>query len=80
MCDACEFEFAMAYPDFGKGYIQIHHLKPVSFLTGEKLNIDQAILNVRPLCANCHQMVHTDNPPIRIDQLKARIRVSYTYG
>ena len=80
LCDACEFEFAMAYPDFGDGYIQIHHLKPVSFLTGERLNLDQAIQNVCPLCANCHQMVHIDSPPIPIDQLKAKMRVSYTYN
>ncbi len=78
-CLACDFEFRRAYRAIGKGYIQIHHLKPVSFMQGEPLNMNVALSNVRPLCANCHQMVHTQTPPLSIDELKSKVRVSYTY-
>ena len=79
-CQACRFEFEQAYGAIGEGYIQIHHLRPVSFLSGEPMNLQRALRNVRPLCANCHQMVHTRTPPLPIDTLRKRLRVSYSYA
>ncbi len=79
MCNACDFEFALAYPKLGNGYIQIHHLRPVSYLRGEKLEISRALQNVCPLCANCHQMVHRDNPPMAISKLQKILKVNYQY-
>ena len=79
-CAACQFEFGSAYPHIGKGYIQIHHLKPISFMHGEPLNLSAALRNVKPLCANCHQMVHTRTPPISIADLQSTLKVSYYYS
>ena len=79
-CEACEFEFARAYPSIGDGYIQIHHLKPVSFLKGKVLRIDEALSNVCPLCANCHQMVHRKRPPISVRALRSTLKVRYRYA
>ncbi len=79
-CAACDFEYGLAYPNIGEGYIQIHHLKPVSFMRGETINLSDALNNVCPLCANCHQMVHTSTPPLAITKLKSILRVSYSYG
>ena len=79
MCKSCEFEFAAAYPGVGDGYIQIHHIKPVSYMRGEEIDMDQALANVCPLCANCHQMVHRSTPPLSIVDLQSHLRVSYTY-
>ena len=78
-CRACHFEFARAYPGIGDGFIHIHHLKPVSFMRGEAINLSEALTNVRPLCANCHQMVHTERPPLSIAYLRSITRVSYIY-
>lgn len=78
-CKACEFEFAVAYPGIGDGYIQIHHLKPVSYMKGEEIDMAHALDNVCPLCANCHQMVHRSTPYLSIADLKSHLRVSYTY-
>lgn len=78
-CHACGFDFALAYPDIGNGTIQIHHLKPVSYMRGEPLKLRDALRNVRPLCANCHLMVHKKNPPITIDELMKILQVSYDY-
>ena len=79
LCEACTFEFGAAYPRIGEGYIQIHHLKPVSYMRGEPLKLSEALANVRPLCANCHQMVHRERPPVTIANLRAILNVSYDY-
>lgn len=78
-CTACAFDFSQAYPGIGEGFIHIHHLKPVSFLQGEPVNIGDALANVRPLCANCHQMVHTRKPPLSIAELQLSTKVRYQY-
>lgn len=79
-CSTCDFDFAAAYPGVGEGYIQIHHLKPVAFMEGEPLSMRDALANVRPLCANCHQMVHRRHPPMPLSVLRAMLRVSYIYS
>ena len=79
-CVACSFEFEKAYGAIGSGHIHIHHLKPVSFMRGEPLNIECALQNVRPLCANCHQMAHTKTPPLPMEQLRCHVRVAYNYS
>ncbi len=80
LCAACEFEFALAYPGIGDGYIEIHHLRPVSYMRGEPLRISEALGNVRPLCANCHRMIHTSRPPRLIEDIRRYLKVSYSYG
>ena len=79
-CSACEFEFSKAYGSTGRGYIQIHHLKPVSFMRGEPMSMSDALANVRPLCANCHQMAHRKTPPLKIADIRSIVRVSYNYS
>lgn len=79
-CSACDFDFSKAYPQIGNGFIHIHHLKPVSFMSGEPMNIEQALANVSPLCANCHQMVHRRRPPVPIPKLQTMLKVSYAYA
>ena len=54
-----------------RGYIQIHHLKPVSFMRGEPMSMSDALANVRPLCANCHQMAHRKTPPLKIADIRS---------
>ena len=42
-CTTCEFEFSRAYGALGRGYIEIHHLRPVSFLSGEPMRFSDAL-------------------------------------
>ena len=79
-CRACCFDFARAYPGIGDGIIHIHHLKPVSYMRGEPMNMDEALENVRPLCPNCHRIVHTKKPPLSIATVRASIAFSYNYS
>lgn len=58
-CEACGFDFARRYPRHGEGYIECHHIKPLSELRpGEETAPDDLAL----LCSNCHRMVHYRRP------------------
>jgi hypothetical protein len=69
ICSACEFDFSVAYGKIGIGYIHVHHLNPLSANDGRPLKINP-IKDLRPVCPNCHEMLHRTNPPYSIDQLK----------
>ena len=79
-CTACSFNFGIAYVGVGDGYIQIHHLEPISFGGERELTLDKAIGKVRPLCANCHVMVHRRDPWLTVEDLTDTLRVAYTYA
>ncbi len=66
-CQICGFNFD-EYGDIGKNYIQVHHKELLS-LKKEEYIIDP-INDLIPLCANCHVMVHSKNPPYEIEELK----------
>ena len=55
-CVACGFNFGEAYGEFGEGYIQVHHVTPVSELT--EASTPDPETDLVPLCANCHAIVH----------------------
>jgi len=65
-CIACGFNFKSFYGDIGTGFIECHHLNPVS-TAGE---ITLSVKDIAVLCSNCHRMVHTSNPPLTIDRLR----------
>ena len=55
-CQACGMEFETVYGEIGKGYIEVHHLSPIS-QTGGEHPVDPKT-DLVPLCANCHAMIH----------------------
>lgn len=55
-CFGCGFDFEKYYGKRGAGYIEIHHIKPLSELDEEiEVNAETDLI---PLCSNCHRMVH----------------------
>lgn len=56
-CKACGFDFEKQYGDLGKGFIEAHHLTPLSLLKGQKLTLSPK-MDFTVLCANCHRMIH----------------------
>ena len=54
-CMACGFDFERIYGKHGKGYVHVHHNKPISQTGPTRINprTDMSVL-----CANCHAMVH----------------------
>lgn len=55
-CFVCGFDFEKTYGELGKGFIEVHHIVPVSQRGGEY--VVDPIRDLRPLCSNCHSMVH----------------------
>lgn len=71
-CVICTFDFEEWYGEIGRDVIHVHHLKPLSEI-GEKYQVDP-INDLRPVCPNCHVIIHKRNPPYTIDEVKAMIR------
>jgi 5-methylcytosine-specific restriction protein A len=76
ICAACGFDFEVIYGKLGRDFIHVHHLREISTL-GPDYKVDP-VTELRPLCANCHSMVHRARPALTIQQLKARIRKAAT--
>lgn len=67
-CNICGFDFGKQYGKDGDGFIEVHHLTPVSKLGGN-YNINP-VTDLIPVCANCHAMIHRRNPPYSVDEMK----------
>lgn len=66
-CCICNFNFGKIYGSLGENYIEVHHLKPVADI-GKEYLIDP-IKDLRPVCANCHRMLHRQRPPLAVEEL-----------
>lgn len=70
-CSVCGFDFSEIYGDIGAGFIHVHHLTPLSMI-GKRYKVN-ASTDLRPVCPNCHEMLHMKTPPLLIEELKAKI-------
>lgn len=66
-CSVCGFDFEKAYGEIGKGFIEVHHTKPLATYDDEH-PIPQSELCA--LCSNCHSMVHRKKDVLSIAELK----------
>ncbi len=73
-CYACGFDFGQTYGDIAKGYIHVHHTKPLSEIK-EEYHVDPK-KDLVPLCPNCHSAIHLTKPELTIDELKDRIKIN----
>ncbi len=71
-CCVCRFNFQNTYGPLGRNYIEVHHLKRVADI-GKEYLIDP-IKDLRPVCANCHRMLHKRRPPFSVQELIKNIR------
>ncbi len=72
LCTVCGFDFQKTYGNIGSGFVHVHHLVPVSEI-GKSYQVNP-INDLRPVCPNCHAMLHTSNPPLGVEQLKGLIK------
>jgi 5-methylcytosine-specific restriction protein A len=71
-CAACGISFEERYGPIGRDFIHVHHKKPLAARRGEyKL---RPTVDLAPVCPNCHAMLHTQNPPLSIDELRTIMR------
>lgn len=75
-CDVCGFDFLDYYGEIGRHFIHIHHEHPIYEYDDEgivQILID-AVKKVKPVCANCHCMLHRKKTVLLIDELKQIIK------
>lgn len=70
-CSACGFDFSKTYGRHGEGYIEIHHLRPVSSYGGDTAVNPKT--DLIPLCSNCHRMVHRKEEVLTLEALRSII-------
>ena len=70
-CSVCGFDFERIYGERGRGFIHVHHLKPLAEI-GAEYQIDP-IADLRPVCPNCHAMIHHGGDMLGVEDLKAKI-------
>ena len=67
-CGVCECSMADLYGELGEGVIHVHHLRELASL-GKEYEVDP-VKDLRPVCPNCHAILHTSSPAMTIKQLR----------
>lgn len=74
-CSICGFNFEEFYGDLGKGYIEVHHINPLSERSEGEWTEDlvSTLEDVTVLCANCHRMLHRTRPAHTVNEIENAI-------
>jgi predicted HNH restriction endonuclease len=76
LCSVCQFDFFRTYGEIGTDMIHVHHLTPVSHIS--ETHVVNPIRDLRPICPNCHAVIHRRQPPFSIEEVKKMIDVRGT--
>jgi|GEM_PF-1714082 len=77
-CAVCELEMGDRYGEIGEGFVHVHHLVELASV-GKQYQIDP-IADLRPVCPNCHAMLHRHVPALSIEDLRSRLSPESTAG
>ncbi len=67
-CVVCAQNMSEIYGPKAAGLIHVHHLKPLSKVQAG-YEVDP-IKHLRPVCPNCHAVIHRRKPPYTIEEVK----------
>jgi hypothetical protein len=70
-CMACGLSFAQRYGPETNKLIHVHHLKPLASVGARS---SHPVRDLRPVCPNCHAVIHLTKPPRTIEQIKRMLR------
>lgn len=73
-CEACGFDFEVAYGEVGRGFAECHHTVPLAQV-GER---NTKLANLAVVCANCHRMLHRGlegGQCLTVAELQARLKM-----
>jgi 5-methylcytosine-specific restriction protein A len=60
----------------GKGFIEVHHIKPL-FSLDEEVNVN-AETDLVPVCSNCHRIIHRKkNAILTVEELTNSRRIAH---
>ena len=66
-CSVCGIDFSKTYGKIGEGFIHVHHLVELATIKEEyKVH---PVRDLRPVCPNCHAMLHQKKPAYKIEEL-----------
>jgi 5-methylcytosine-specific restriction enzyme A len=71
-CTVCAMDFGAVYGQAMKDFIHVHHLKPIS--KGKEERTVDPVRDLRPVCPNCHAVIHSCDPPLTVEAVK-KLRV-----
>jgi 5-methylcytosine-specific restriction enzyme A len=75
VCQTCNLDFAVRYGDIGQGFIEAHHLTPISTLA-EGVAVHYNVANDFAVpCSNCHRMIHRTDDPSDLIAFRARLKI-----
>ncbi len=71
ICDICGFDFGYTYGEAYESYIEVHHMHH----TNDEITEDtHPIKDLIPVCCNCHKVIHSQNPPILVDEMRKMVK------
>jgi predicted HNH restriction endonuclease len=71
-CCVCGFSFGASYGQAVDGFIHVHHLRQLSKV-GKNYKVDP-VADLRPVCPNCHAVIHHRDPAYSIDEVQSFLR------
>lgn len=71
-CYICKFNFEERYGDAGKDFIHVHHETPLATI-GKAYKVNP-IKDLKPLCANCHAIIHSRKLAYTVEEVRKMIR------
>jgi 5-methylcytosine-specific restriction enzyme A len=75
-CVICGFRFDVAYGPETEGHIHVHHVRPIAEAGGE-YTLDP-VEDLRPVCANCHSVIHLGGRCRSLEEVRAMINAART--
>lgn len=73
-CYVCDMNFENMYGEIGRKFIHVHHLIELS-LIGKEYIVDP-IKDLRPVCPNCHSMLHKTIPAMAVEDLQQLLNLN----
>lgn len=71
ICAVCGMSFGLVYGPEAAGFIHVHHLRPLHEI-GSTYEVDP-IKDLRPVCPNCHAMLHLGGTVRTIEEVRAML-------
>lgn len=72
-CAVCGLAMEDLYGELGERVIHVHHLRELSSV-GKQYQVDP-IEDLRPVCPNCHAILHTRKPAHSIEELRRALAI-----
>jgi 5-methylcytosine-specific restriction protein A len=67
-CSVCGLRLEKRYGDIAKGLTHVHHVRPLASV-GRLHRVDP-VKDLRPICPNCHFVIHSRTPTLTIRELR----------